>query len=201
MAKTLEELITRRFQDVTVTADGEISTAEFLEAAEGVVGMFDLLDSAAFYPVKSDMTTNIGKVRTKALSAQDPALYDTLQKIIRAEAQQGDRTATQGLLWLKRGLELTAMALKRSLESPAEELSESFTLAYNHTLKQFHGFIVKKMFSVAMMACPSRAVFFDKIGGNREGQQEELLAWVNALQSLLNNLNIFYAQGAYDKGL
>ncbi|KAJ2626471.1 hypothetical protein H4R22_004798 [Coemansia sp. RSA 1290] len=201
MAKTLEELITRRFQDVTVTGDGEINTAEFLEAAEGVVKMFDLLDSAAFYPVKSDMTTNIEKVRAKSLSGPDPARYDTLQKIVRAEAQEGDRTATQGLLWLKRGLELTAMALKRSLETPAEELAESFTLAYNNTLKQFHGFIVKKMFGVAMMACPTRAVFFDKIGGNREGEREELLAWVNALQSLLNELNIFYAKGAYDKGL
>ncbi|KAJ2265467.1 hypothetical protein EV176_005926 [Coemansia sp. RSA 451] len=184
MSKTLEGLITRRFQDVTVSEAGHINTAEFLEAAEGVVKLFGT------------------KVREKSLSnPSDPTVYDTLQKIITAEAKEGDRTATQGLLWLKRGLELTAMALKRSLENQKETLSESFTEAYNKTLKQYHGFIVKKMFGVAMLACPDRETFYKKIGGDNEGAHEQLLAWVNALQGLLNELNIFYASGAFDKGL
>ncbi|KAJ2175551.1 hypothetical protein GGH16_000693 [Coemansia sp. RSA 560] len=192
MSKTLEDLITRRFQDVTVSEAGHINTAEFLEAAEGVVKLFGT----------TDMTANIKKVREKSLSnPSDPTVYDTLQKIITAEAKEGDRTATQGLLWLKRGLELTAMALKRSLENQKETLSESFTEAYNKTLKQYHGFIVKKMFGVAMMACPDRETFYKKIGGDNEGAHEQLLAWVNALQGLLNELNIFYASGAFDKGL
>ncbi|KAJ2355803.1 hypothetical protein GGF43_002466 [Coemansia sp. RSA 2618] len=202
MSTTLEDLITRRFQDVTVSEAGDINTAEFLEAAEGVVKLFDVLDSAAFYPVKTDLSNNIKKVREKSLSKPaDPTVYDTLQKIIVAEAKEGDRTATQGLLWLKRGLELTAMALKRNLENEKETLSESFTEAYNNTLKQFHGFIVKKMFGMAMIACPDRETFYKKIGGDKEGAHEQLLVWVDALQKLLNELNIFYAKGAYDKGL
>ncbi|KAJ2824943.1 hypothetical protein IWW50_003086 [Coemansia erecta] len=212
MSTTLEDLITRRFQDVTVSEAGDINTAEFLEAAEGVVKLFGtlpalqvnthVLDSAAFYPVKTDLSNNIKKVREKSLSKPaDPTVYDTLQKIIVAEAKEGDRTATQGLLWLKRGLELTAMALKRNLENEKETLSESFTEAYNNTLKQFHGFIVKKMFGMAMIACPDRETFYKKIGGDKEGAHEQLLVWVDALQKLLNELNIFYAKGAYDKGL
>ncbi|KAJ1859150.1 hypothetical protein LPJ76_000335 [Coemansia sp. RSA 638] len=191
MSKTLEDLVTRRFQDVTVTEAGHINTAEFLEAAEGVVKLFATPDPPM-----------LTKVREKSLSnPSDPTVYDTLQKIITAEAKEGDRTATQGLLWLKRGLELTAMALKRSLENQKETLSDSFTEAYNKTLKQYHGFIVKKMFGVAMMACPDRETFYKKIGGDKEGAHEQLLAWVNALQGLLNELNIFYASGAFDKGL
>ncbi|KAJ2749385.1 hypothetical protein IWQ56_007240, partial [Coemansia nantahalensis] len=158
-----------------------------------------LLESAAFYPVKTDMTTNIEKVRAKYES--DPKAFDTLEKIVIAEAKSGDRKATQGLLWLKRGLELTAMALKRNLDNGSEELSVSFTEAYNNTLKQFHGFIVKKMFGVAMLACPDRKTFYLKVGGGKDGVEEQLLQWVQALQTLLNQLNVFYASGGHDKGL
>lgn len=48
----------RSFKDVPVT-DGKISTTEFLEAAETVVQLFDVLGSAAFTPVQTDMTGNI----------------------------------------------------------------------------------------------------------------------------------------------
>ncbi|KAI9506867.1 hypothetical protein GGI25_000105 [Coemansia spiralis] len=196
---TLEDLIKRRFDEVTVFEDNGISTVEFLEAAEGVVKLFDILGSTAFFPVKSDMSTNIGKVRTKYES--DPKAFDTLQKIIVAEAGTKDRTATQGLLWLKRGLELTALALKRNLDNMDEPLSTSFNEAYSKTLMQFHNFIVKKMFGVAMLACPDRATFYDKIGGNNERVHDELRKWAIALQDILNQLNIFYASGSYDKGL
>ncbi|KAJ2789176.1 hypothetical protein H4R20_007227, partial [Coemansia guatemalensis] len=66
---------------------------------------------------------------------------------------------------------------------------------------QFHNFIVKKMFSVAMLACPDRKTFYLKISGGKEDSSLHLLEWVNALQDLLNQLNVFYAQGSYDKGL
>ncbi|KAJ2656838.1 hypothetical protein IWW48_004816 [Coemansia sp. RSA 1200] len=171
---TLQDLITRRFEDVRIFEDGGISTVEFLEASEG-------------------------KVRTKYKS--DPEAFDTLQKIIAAEAVTKVRTATQGLLWLKRGLEMTAMGLKRNLLDKSEALSDSFTEAYNKTLMQFHNFIVKKMFGVAMLACPNRETFYEKIGGNNDKVHEGLLAWVEALQNILNQLNIFYASGSYDKGL
>ncbi|KAJ1798930.1 hypothetical protein LPJ59_002175 [Coemansia sp. RSA 2399] len=186
---TLEDLITRRFECVTTFEDGGISTVEFLEASEGVVKLFDILGSTAFYP----------KVRAKYSS--DPVAFDTLQKIIIAEAVTKNRTATQGLLWLKRGLEMTALGLKRNLDNKDEALSDSFTKAYEATLRQYHNFIVKNMFSVAMYACPSRETFYEKIGGNNDRVHDGLLKWVEALQSLLNELNIFYASESYDKGL
>ncbi|KAJ2514656.1 eukaryotic translation initiation factor 3 subunit A [Coemansia sp. RSA 2049] len=96
---------------------------------------------------------------------------------------------------------MTAMGLKRNLLNKSEALSDSFTEAYNKTLMQFHNFIVKKMFGVAMLACPNRETFYEKIGGNNDKVHEGLLAWVDALQNILNQLNIFYASGAYDKGL
>ena len=47
-----------------------------------------------------------------------------------------------------RGLQFTVTALKRSIANELEELSVSFSEAYNVTLKQYHNFIVKGVFSV-----------------------------------------------------
>lgn len=49
-----------------------------------------------------------------------------------------------------RGLQFTALAMRRSLDNPSEELSESFTQAYAGSLKQFHSFVVKPIFTVRL---------------------------------------------------
>ena len=54
----------KSFADVTIDAskDNSIKTLEFLDAAESLTTLFDVLGSAAFKPVKNDMQGNI-KVR------------------------------------------------------------------------------------------------------------------------------------------
>ena len=54
----------RSFTSVPINAsqDNAISTTEFLDASESVTGLFDVLGSTAFSPVKKDMGGNI-KVR------------------------------------------------------------------------------------------------------------------------------------------
>jgi hypothetical protein len=51
----------KSFADVPIdeSKDNAIATTEFLEAAEALTGLFDVLGSVAFNPVKSDMTGNI----------------------------------------------------------------------------------------------------------------------------------------------
>lgn len=63
----------RSFTDVPVQANNgnAIPTTEFLEAAESLVSIFDVLGSAAFSPVKSDM---LGNVEVRQLSS--PALTE-----------------------------------------------------------------------------------------------------------------------------
>lgn len=196
---TFVERVPRRFNQVTIGEEEGINTLEFLEAASGVVMLFDELGSAAFSLVKSDLNGNITKVRTKYDS--DPQAFETLQKIVLAEAGSKDRTATQGLLWLKRGLEFTAMGILRSLNNMSEELADSFIEAYKLTLKPLHGFVVRGAFNLAMKACPYRKDFYEKLGGSNEKVLKELREWADALQNQLNLLNQFYARGQYDKGL
>ncbi|KAJ2051924.1 hypothetical protein GGH13_008555, partial [Coemansia sp. S155-1] len=61
---TFVERVPLRFEQVTTDETG-INTAEFLDAARGVVMLFDELGSAAFVAVKSDISGNIDKVQAK----------------------------------------------------------------------------------------------------------------------------------------
>jgi hypothetical protein len=108
----------------------------------------DILGNAAFTPVKADLTGNIKKVRERLLA--HPGSSATLEALVANEGKPGDktRTATQGLLWLVRGLKFTCQGLSHSLANPSEELSVSFTKAYEETLKQYHSMFVKPVFMV-----------------------------------------------------
>lgn len=92
----------RRFDEVgvTATAGDAINTTEFLEASEALTGLFDVLGSVAFNPVKSDMNGNIKKVRDRQLAS--PVDSETLQDLVRNELKTKKHVATEGLLWLLR---------------------------------------------------------------------------------------------------
>jgi hypothetical protein len=93
------------------------------------------------------MTGNIVKIRAKFL--ENPAAHSTLQSILVAEKDLGKkRVATEGLLWLLRGLQFTSEALRRNVDTPKEELSASFQAAYSNTLAKYHSFLIKPIFSV-----------------------------------------------------
>lgn len=81
-----------------------INTADFLEAAEGLVRLFDLLGSTAFAIVQKDMTGNIEKIRARQLAF--PAQSDTLESLVKSESVEKKRTATEGLLWLLRSVSI-----------------------------------------------------------------------------------------------
>jgi len=172
----------RSFKDVGV--DGEqVPTTEFLEASESVVSLFDLLGSTAFAAVQKDMTGNIKKIRDRQNS--HPTESDTLQHLCTNELADGKHTATEGLVWLHRGLEFTEKALRRNINDHSEELATSFTNAYGETLKKHHNMIVKGVFGLAMKACPYRKDFYKKLGENEAEVNTQLEEWLTALE--LNN--------------
>lgn len=188
----------KSFVDVPVT-DGKVDTANFLEASESLVKLFDLLGSSAFAVVQKDMTGNITKIRTKLLA--DPAGASTLQDLILSEAGSKTKTATQGLLWLSRGLQFTAQAMRETINNPTKELTVTFTDAYTQTLSKFHGMLVKPIFKLAMKACPYRKDFFQKLGADQEKVTKQLTEWLVALENIVKVIMDFFASGNYGKGL
>ncbi|KAI1795515.1 het-c2 protein [Ganoderma leucocontextum] len=203
MAPYLETV--KSFADVPIT-DAGVDTLAFLEASQGVVSLFDLLGSAAFAAVQSDLRGNIAKVRARYES--HPAESSTLELLVVNEKGEKKRTATEGLMWLLRGLAFTCNALLAAQANQTEELSAAFTKSYEGTLKKFHNFVVKGIFAVAMKACPYRADFYAKLAADPAGGapvpadklNEELNKWLAALNGIVKRLEDFYEKGAHNKG-
>ncbi|KAM7207181.1 glycolipid transfer protein [Naviculisporaceae sp. PSN 640] len=183
----------KSFTDVPVDAakDNAISTEEFLEAAESLVTIFDALGSVAFKPVKSDMLGNVQKIRDRFLAA--PADSQTVQDLVRNELKSKSHKATEGLVWLVRGLEFTCKGLAANVANPSEELADSFRAAYGVTLKPHHSFMIKPIFSAAMSATPYRKDFYAKLGPEDlvNAQLKEYLA---ALEKIVEILKEFLAR-------
>ncbi|VVT55579.1 uncharacterized protein SAPINGB_P004656 [Magnusiomyces paraingens] len=193
------------FKDVPITADGKIPTAEFLDAAQSLVTLFDILGSSAFVPVQNDMNGNIKKIREYLLA--NPVAAATLQDLILSEKDTKKKTATQGLLWLTRGLAFTALALRNNINDPSQELTVSFTDSYSKTLSKYHNFVVRGIFSLAMKACPYRKDFYIKLASGStdpvllQRVAELLDEWVAALEKIVEIIEKFFESGNYGKGL
>ncbi|KAE8320989.1 glycolipid transfer protein domain-containing protein [Aspergillus sergii] len=190
----------RSFADVPVGADNSISTTEFLEASESLTTLFDVLGSVAFTPVKNDLLGNVKKLRDRQLAA--PAESETVQSLSVNELKTKKHTASEGLLWLVRGLDFTAQALRRHVDKTGEELASSFREAYGVTLSKHHNFIVKKIFGVAVGAAPNNKNFYkslasstDDVSAETEAKiQEQLTREVKALENIVSILQKFQEQ-------
>ncbi|KAG2234992.1 hypothetical protein INT48_000234 [Thamnidium elegans] len=192
---TYFDSLTRSYTDVDLSKG--IDTEQFIEATEGLVKLFDLLGSAAFSVVQNDMNGNIKKIRERFLS--NPTANSTLQELLATEAPDKKRVATEGLLWLSRGLDFTAQALRRSVDDAEEELNVSFTKAYEQTLRKHHNMLIRPL---AMKACPYRKDFYEKIGVVNEAAFAQMKSWLEALENIIRIIQeVFKANPAYIKGM
>ncbi|KAK5192098.1 hypothetical protein LTR47_003555 [Exophiala xenobiotica] len=197
------------FEDVPISSSDNqgISTTEFLNASEATTTLFDLLGSVAFTPVKNDMLTNVTKVRERQKTAP-PGSSETLQSLVKTELASTPKShkATEGLLWLVRGLDFTAQSLRADLTNnaavsptetkPNKELADGFRAAYKNTLAPHHGFLIKPIFSAAMSATPYRKDFYVRLGGqgtDPETVRQALEKWVSALEKRVEILKTFLA--------
>jgi len=183
----------KSFADVPIdAANGNgIATVDFLGASESLCGLFDVLGSAAFKPVKSDIMGNVKKIRERHDAA--PGESATLQDLVRNELKTKKHVATEGLLWLTRGLDFTAQALRHNQVNSTEELSTSFRTAYGETLKPHHGLLIKPIFSAAMSATPYRKDFYAKLFDDEAKGKEQMEIWLAALEQRVAILKTFMA--------
>lgn len=190
----------------------------------------------------SRLRQKVQKIRARFLAR--PMDSQTLEDLVTNECKEaaGDKKkkkATEALMWLlrcvpsrslgasrsddeHRGLDFTAKALRRSVDNQKEELSVSFTNAYENSLRQHHSFVVRPIFGVrapcaffgllagltkdvqvAMKACPYRATFYEKLTGYGDAAQTQadLEKWLAALETIVSKLQSFLAGADYTKGL
>lgn len=196
MSKTFFDEIKTSFESVPLSSENKISTLEFLEASESLVKLFDLLGNSAFTVVQKDLTGNITKIRNRFTSDSDNS--KTLQDLVINERKQGKKTASEGLLWLTRGLQFTAQALRETVDNPSLEMTKTFTDAYGKTLTKHHNMLIRPVFKLAMKACPYRKDFFAKLGQDQDKVNEQLVKWLEALEKIVQILLEFLAQTCSD---
>jgi len=150
------------------------------------------------------MNGNVNKVRERQLAS--PGTSSTLQSLVKSELASKSHKATEGLLWLVRGLDFTAQALRADLTTnsgvsateakPSKELADGFRAAYKSTLAPHHSFLIKPIFSAAMSATPYRKSFYASLcgeGTSPETAKEALEKWVSALEQRVTILKTFLA--------
>jgi hypothetical protein len=147
------------------------------------------------------MLGNIKKIRDRF--TQDPEKYKTLQDMVEAEVKltsnKKERIGTEGLMWLRRGLQFTSLAIRTNLQDPMEEPSASFSKAYGDSLSQYHNMLIRPIFHLAMKATPARADFYKKLGGDDyQATVGKITPWLNALESQVQTLVEFYKKGGHE---
>ncbi|KAG9038241.1 hypothetical protein FRB95_002202 [Tulasnella sp. JGI-2019a] len=177
------------FVNVPVTKEG-VDTVSFLAASDGAVKIFDVLGSAAFSAVISDMNGSINKVR--AYYTANSERSKTLESLVISEQSEKKRTATEGLMWLLRALRFIHIGLQNSLTNKTEELSKSFSDAYDDSLKHYHNFIFRGLYAIAIQASPRRRDFYLKLGSPLKKVEKELEKWLVALGAIIKCMQEFY---------
>ncbi|XP_059175257.1 pleckstrin homology domain-containing family A member 3-like [Physella acuta] len=197
------------FSHVDTSEEDSILVNPFLEACNNLVPIFDKLNSTAFSPVKMDFCGNIRKIRQKQLS--NPEQFPTLESMVLNELQNGQHThsnsATSALLWLKRSLEFIREFL-RECSSGSTDMDVCASNAYSRTLKNYHGWVVRGVFAVAVKALPYRETFIchlavgDKVDPTSRQFEHALLSdievFVQHLDRVLIAINKFYFKHSLD---
>jgi len=200
-SETFFKRVTPKFGDVT--HEEGIHVEQFLSASRSYLEFYDLFGGTFFGPVKSDVSGNIGKLqgwfekdKTKT------TLEQLLQVEIDAKSTTAKGSATDALLWLKRGLWMMARFLRGLLDGERDS-NKTFQKSYDATLKPHHNWMVQKLFSVGLKMVPDFEGFVelmapkDHPGDKEKSVVEDMEVYIFDMEKILNKIDQFYT----DKGL
>ncbi|XP_051465399.1 pleckstrin homology domain-containing family A member 8 isoform X3 [Apus apus] len=130
--------------------------------------------------------------------------FDTLQKIVLHEVNAGvaqvRNSATEALLWLKRGLKFLKGFLTE-VKNGEKNIQTALNNAYGKTLRQHHGWVVRGVFALALRAAPTYEDFVAALSVEEcdpqeetfyKGMQRDLNIYLPAMEKQLNILDTLY---------
>ncbi|XP_061572643.1 pleckstrin homology domain-containing family A member 8 isoform X2 [Cololabis saira] len=202
--ETFFSTMSHRFSDIRLDDDNGIPTQEFLDSCYAIVPVLDKLGSTVFAPVKMDFAGNIKKIHQKLMS--DPESFPTLQSIVLHEVQTDvckvRNSATEALLWLRRGLKFLKEFLSE-VNAGEQDIHGALNNAYGKTLRQYHGWVVRGVFALALRAAPSYQSFTAALV-SREGDElrsdfttgmhRDLGVYLPAMEKQLTILDVLYEE-------
>uniref|UniRef100_UPI0037E8AD2A pleckstrin homology domain-containing family A member 8 n=1 Tax=Semicossyphus pulcher TaxID=241346 RepID=UPI0037E8AD2A len=202
--ETFFSTMSHRFSDIRLDDDNGIPTQEFLDSCYAIVPVLDKLGSTVFAPVKMDFVGNIKKINQKLMS--DPDSFPTLQSIVLHEVDTDvakvRNSATEALLWLRRGLKFLKEFLSE-VNAGARDIQGALNNAYGKTLRQYHGWVVRGVFALALRAAPSYQSFSAALvttegdelkSGFTSGVHRDLGMYLPAMEKQLAILDALYEE-------
>eukprot|EP00794_Sanderia_malayensis_P014170 gene14170-15649_t len=174
-----------------IPSDNRIITSTFIDACSSIREFFDFLGSG-FSKGKARVG---GKITIlKGAYDKDPEKFSTLQSMIEYEKEQGTTkktdSATLAILMLKRSLEFFE-AIFQELLTDEKDFGNCTRNAYERTLKKHHGWMVQKVFSLAIRGVPYRENLIKSLG--KETTEEEVLKDMKAyLEMLSPNIKVVH---------
>ncbi|XP_039268738.1 glycolipid transfer protein A-like [Styela clava] len=160
-----------------IPEDKRIVTDSFLNSCDKIVEFFEVMGKV-FTPVKSDVSGNVAKIRKRF--EENPKKFRTLNDLIDTELAETDKAlkvknqgiATNALMWLRRGLQFISLFFSHLLkedyvtkDNSKRILKNCAVMAYEGSLKKYHGMLIGGVFKLAMRASPYREVFLSQIAG------------------------------------
>ncbi|XP_071325897.1 pleckstrin homology domain-containing family A member 8 isoform X2 [Trachinotus anak] len=202
--ETFFSTMSHRFSDIRLDDDNGIPTQEFLDSCYAIVPVLDKLGSTVFAPVKMDFVGNIKKIHQKLMSDSDS--FPTLQSIVLHEVQTDvakvRNSATEALLWLRRGLKFLKEFLSE-VNAGEQDIHGALNNAYGKTLRQYHGWVVRGVFALALRAAPSYQSFTAALvsregdelkSGFSSGMHRDLGVYLPAMEKQLAILDALYEE-------
>ncbi|XP_063778026.1 pleckstrin homology domain-containing family A member 8 isoform X2 [Pseudophryne corroboree] len=187
LPQTFFSTMTHRFSDIVYEGEEGIPTEFFLDSCYAVVPILDKLGSTVFAPVKMDFVGNIKKINQKYITNKEE--FTTLQKIVlhevNANVENIRNSATDALLWLKRGLNFLFQFLTE-VKNGEDNIQTALGNAYGKALRQYHGWVVRGVFALALRAAPSYQGFVTALTVNEGDEKDE-----SFFEAMIRDLNIY----------
>lgn len=103
-----------------------------------------------------------------------------------------------------RGLVFTCRSLQNMQADPSMALSQCFRRAYDDTLAHHHGFVVRKVVGVAILAVPYRPDFYNRVAqstdeGVHKEFDEKLKGWLAALDGVCRHVKVFLEKEGFGR--
>uniref|UniRef100_A0A8C8ZTY1 Pleckstrin homology domain-containing family A member 8 n=1 Tax=Prolemur simus TaxID=1328070 RepID=A0A8C8ZTY1_PROSS len=181
------------FSDIELLEDSGIPTEAFLASCYAVVPVLGKIVVSFLF---------LQKVNQKYITNKEE--FTTLQKIVlhevEADVAQVRNSATEALLWLKRGLKFLKGFLTE-VKNGEKDIQTALNNAYGKTLRQHHGWVVRGVFALALRAAPSYEDFVAaltiKEGDHQKeafsiGMQRDLSLYLPAMEKQLAILDTLY---------
>lgn len=173
--------------------NNKIITKAFLESAYQVVESIESF-GRLFTPIVKDMRGNVKRLETKYMENEQTFYY--LEDLILLDKDGNENTfdaVTEGLLWLKRALEMIEMFFRNMLddETCSDNVKHHLRKAYEDALLPYHGFLAQKGFQFLHHYVPSRTTLLGPSENNRDNV-EALKNFLITFRANLNHLNTFF---------